>query len=362
MVIATYDRPEDLRNCLNYLIQQKTKYVFEIVVVDNHPESGLTAVIVNEMAREMAVELAPELAPAPPRLVRVEEPRAGAAYARNAGIVASRGALIATVDDDVIVPPTWLDHLLEPFARPEVGIVTSNLLPLQLEMESERLFERHCSLSMGTDAFEIDQAWFRASSNAVTGWDFGVTASAAFRAEIFADPQVGLLEETLGPGTPVGAGEDPYLFYRAVAAGYTLVYHPRAFAWHRHRQSQAALHRQIFNYSKSAIAYHLMTLLVDGDRRALAALLRGLPHYYLRRLVLSGLGLMDYPWSLAWRECWGFIVGPWSLWQSHRRVHRLGRSAPYIPVHERLDLRENAPSLSCNALETSETLAPPVTS
>ncbi|NJM58551.1 MAG: hypothetical protein HC857_15590 [Synechococcales cyanobacterium RU_4_20] len=68
-----------------------------------------------------------------------------------------------------------------------------------------------------------------------------------------------MMEETLGTGTPVGAGEDPYLFYRVVQAGHTLVYEPEAFVWHQHRQDLRALGQQTYRYSKSAAAYHLTT-------------------------------------------------------------------------------------------------------
>ena len=43
------------------------------------------------------------------------------------------------------------------------------------------------------------------------------------------------MDEALGPGMPSGVGEDSYLLYRIVRAGYTVVYEPAAFVYHRHR-------------------------------------------------------------------------------------------------------------------------------
>lgn len=319
-MIATYDRPTALHHCLESLLGQATDRSLEILVIDNHPVSGLTAATVAQF----------------PMVTYLSEARTGAAYARNAGIAVSRGPFIVTIDDDVTVPPNWLETLLSHFQRPEVGVVTGNLLPLSLEAEAEQLFEQYWGLGCGTQRFEVDGHWFAASKTAVAGWDLGATANAAFRAEIFSDPKVGMMEETLGTGTPVGAGEDPYLFYRVVQAGHTLVYEPEAFVWHQHRQDLRALGQQTYRYSKSAAAYHLTTWIFDGDRRAIKALFWTLPLHYLRRLISSALGLLDYPLSLAWWDVVGYCVGPWSLWRSHRRVRRLGRSAPYVPVGVRV--------------------------
>ena len=42
VVVATIDRPQDLRTCLRCLVAQETSRPVEIVVVDNKPDSGLT--------------------------------------------------------------------------------------------------------------------------------------------------------------------------------------------------------------------------------------------------------------------------------------------------------------------------------
>src|SRR5512140_3654928 len=68
IVIATYDRPSDLRACLRSLVAQVTERRTEIIVVDNHPASELTPPVVEEF----------------PRVRLVRENRQGLSYARNA--------------------------------------------------------------------------------------------------------------------------------------------------------------------------------------------------------------------------------------------------------------------------------------
>lgn len=310
IIVPTCDRPESLRRCLKHLFTQDTDYRYEVIVVNNKPEENDCGAVLGDF----------------PQVVALQEARAGASYARNTAIYHSRGQLIVSIDDDVVVPPDWLDQLLAPFEDPETWVVTGQLLPLSLEKETERLFESYCGLGRGEERFTADGEWFKQSKEAVRGWEFGVTANAAYRAALFRDPKVGLLEETLGVGSPVGGGEDPYFFYRVLQAGYKLLYCPEARAWHEHRQTRAALTRQIYNYSKSASAYHLITLLKDRDPRAIRELMLNLPLYYSRRLLFAVLGRIDYPVDLAYTEFIGFWVGPWSLLRSYQRTRRLGRS------------------------------------
>lgn len=312
VVVATYDRPDDLRRCLASLRDQRAGRLIEIVVVDNHAESGLTEPVVAEF----------------PGVKLVREPRGGLSYARNTGIRASQGAIILSTDDDVIAPSDWVEQLIKPMLDPAVMIVTGNVLPRELATPAQRLFEQYGGLGRGFRRAGFGPhwfAWFR--RDAVPTWDIGATANAAFRAEIFRDPAIGLMDERLGAGTPTGVGEDTYVFYRTLKAGHSIVYEPMAHVWHRHRRDMAGLEHQIYSYSKGHVAYHLVTLFEDGDWRALCRLGWWLPMWHARRLVRWVRGRRDYPLRLIFAEIRGNLLGPWSLWQSSRRVRRLGKSA-----------------------------------
>lgn len=311
IAVATYDRPDDLRNCLKSLVELQTHRPVQIIVVDNHPASGLSGPVVAEF----------------PGVVLVEERRQGLAYARNAGILAATGEILVTTDDDVTAPPEWLERLVAPFARADVMAVTGNVLPVELEHRSQQLFERYGGLGRGYARFEVGRRFFESSARrALRTWELGCTANSAYRRSLFDDSAIGLMEETLGPGMPSGVGEDTYLFYRILKAGHTLCYEPDAYVWHRHRRDAAALRSQLYNYSKGHVAYHLTTLLKDGDLRALKYLLWSLPVVQLKRLARAMLGRGQYPVSLMRLEIRGNLAGPWALWQSYRRVRREGRS------------------------------------
>jgi GT2 family glycosyltransferase len=241
VVVATRDRPDDLRGCLRGLVALDSPRRVEIVVVDNHPTSGLTPPVVAEF----------------PGVVLVDEPRRGLAYARNAGVLAARGDLVVTTDDDVTTPPDWLEKLVAPFVRDDIVAVTGAILPLELETEAQHLFEAYGGLGHGFEPREADEQWSaHAFPRAIPTWELGATANAAFRASLFADPRVGLFDEALGAGTPTGCSEDTYLFYKILKAGYAIRYEPAAYLWHRHRTEQAELRRQLYDYSKGHVALH----------------------------------------------------------------------------------------------------------
>jgi O-antigen biosynthesis protein len=325
VVVATRDRPYELRDCLRCLLAQVTSRLVEIVVVDNNPISGLTPPVVTEF----------------PGVILVTEQRKGLSYARNKGIITSNGDIVVSVDDDVTMPVNWLEKLITPFTQSEIMVVTGNVLPLELETKAQQLFEEYGGLGRGFEPKEINRNWFEGFRySAVPTWELGATSNAAFRTSIFNHPQVGMMDEALGAGMPTGCSEDTYLFYKVIKAGYTLKYEPNAYVWHKHRHDLPELRRQIYNYSKGHVAYHLTTIFRDHDLRALIRLVVELPLIHLWRIKQRMRGWSNYPLSLSLLEIVGNLVGPLALWHSRRHIKCEGRSGPYVPVSQRQDVSQ----------------------
>jgi O-antigen biosynthesis protein len=318
IVVATCDRPDDLRKCLQCLTAQISPRPIEIIVVDNRPTSGKTAPIVADF----------------PSVTLIQETRRGLSYARNAGINASSGAIIVATDDDVTMPSHWLETLIAPFARPDVMVVTGNILPAELETSAQSLFEEYGGLGRGFASREVNGHWFEdCSYRTVPTWDLGATANAAFRATLFREEAIGLLDEALGVGTPTGCSEDTYVFYKVLKKGYTILYEPSAYVWHTHRREMNALRHQIYSYSKGHVAYQLTTLIEDRDFRVLARLLVGLPLVHAYRIYSRLRGWSQYPISFTLLEIGGNLAGPWALWRSRQRVKREGCSYFNTSLH-----------------------------
>jgi hypothetical protein len=122
VIVCTRARPEALAACLASLSVQESPPA-EILVVDNAPDQPATRQVV---ARFPGVRWVPE-------------PRPGLSPARNTGVRAARGRLIAFTDDDVEVRADWTSELARAFdGRDEIEAVTGLVLPASLETLSQR--------------------------------------------------------------------------------------------------------------------------------------------------------------------------------------------------------------------------------
>jgi O-antigen biosynthesis protein len=215
--------------------------------------------------------------------------------------------------------------------------VTGNVLPWEIETSAQQAFENYSpgmeeqcrGLSRGFRRFEGDRRWFDQSWPIARTWLMGVTANAGFRASIFQDQKVGLMSEALGAGTPTGGGEDCYMFYRVLKNSGVIVYEPRAYVWHQHRQHMADLRRQIYSYGKSFIAYQIVTLVTDADWRVLWLPII-LPIHYVLQSFLWLIQGRRYPFRLIGWSILGNFMGAWGIWQSWQNVQRWGRSGDVI--------------------------------
>jgi glycosyltransferase involved in cell wall biosynthesis len=96
VVIATHNRAEMLRRCLDSLCEQTADpSSFEVIVADDGSGDG-TAELVDGY-------------PAPFELRQLRLQQGGQARAQNIGIEAARGAAVLTLDDDVIASPTLIE-------------------------------------------------------------------------------------------------------------------------------------------------------------------------------------------------------------------------------------------------------------
>lgn len=104
VIVCTYNRCESLRRTLNSLAQLSAADVsWELVVVDNHSKDD-TAEVVRRFVENSTFAIR-----------YVFEINQGLSYARNAGIRAARGEIIAFTDDDVVVDSNWLCELQRTF-------------------------------------------------------------------------------------------------------------------------------------------------------------------------------------------------------------------------------------------------------
>ncbi|MBI1340691.1 glycosyltransferase [bacterium] len=100
IIIPTFRRPGRAIAAALSVHRQSARGGFEIVLVDNDPQASALPLI-----RKFASSTS-----AP--VIAVHEPNPGVASARNAGLRAARGEIIAFLDDDQTASGSWLDDLL----------------------------------------------------------------------------------------------------------------------------------------------------------------------------------------------------------------------------------------------------------
>src|SRR4051794_5862320 len=105
VVVCAYTerRWDDLRAAVASVAAQ-TVPALEVVVVCDHNPSLLARV-----RREL-----------PDAVARANTGERGLSGARNTGVRAARGEVIAFLDDDAVAAPDWLQRLLEPYGDPRV--------------------------------------------------------------------------------------------------------------------------------------------------------------------------------------------------------------------------------------------------
>lgn len=111
VVVPTYGRSALFEDALRS-IDSQTYGDIELIIVDDHSPEPATP-------RVEALDLALDEV----RCLRHEENR-GASAARNTGIRAATGDIVAFLDDDDLWDPPYLARVVEAFADPDVGLVS----------------------------------------------------------------------------------------------------------------------------------------------------------------------------------------------------------------------------------------------
>ena len=121
VLICTYNRADFLSNTLDSLAAVRTRggFSWDVVVVDNN-STDRTAAVVEERSSRYPVPLR-----------YIFEPVQGKSNALNTGMRATPARIIVFTDDDVRVPPEWLDEAVGPLlARDDIDYTGGPVRPI----------------------------------------------------------------------------------------------------------------------------------------------------------------------------------------------------------------------------------------
>ncbi|MFC9355322.1 glycosyltransferase family 2 protein [Rhodococcus sp. NPDC057014] len=329
VVVCTRDRVSMLRAALRSVLAVDYPS-FDVLVVDNAPRTDAT--------RQYVLGLAD------PRVRLIREPLPGLSRARNTGLSAATGDIVAYTDDDVVVDRHWLSALVEGFRRgPSVSCVSGMVPAGEIRTPAQAYFDRRVGWSDSTDARIFE--WAKPPDDVplfpFTVRCYGTGANFAVERDVVR--RLGGFDEALGAGAPTGGGEDIDMFFRILRSGRQLVHDPAAIVWHRHRSDSEGLLVQSRGYglglgawlTKIAGDRKMATLAATTAARRGGALVRHLrsssketaPPADLAGLLPPGIG------STTVRS---IVKGPWA----YRQARREGRAA--APLREQQAPRSTA--------------------
>ena len=307
VIVCTLGREPRLADTIASLLAQDHA-PHEVLVVDNDPQTqGVHRLLAG-------VDDA--------RVVVVPEPRRGLSFARNAGLEAATGQLIAFTDDDAVADPMWLRALAAVFVRhPSVACVTGLVLPAELATPEHVWFEQFGGFAKGfsrsvwrldddPSAARIGPLGHRGPVFPYTAGEFGSGNNMAFDADALRS--IGGFDAALGAGSRTRGGEDLDAFLRILLGGGTLVYEPSALVRHTHRSDLASLREQLYGYGtgmSAVVAKHLLTS-PSNAAQVLQRLPAGLKRLLDPASVKNAGKSADFPPELTRVELKGYAAGP----------------------------------------------------
>jgi GT2 family glycosyltransferase len=212
VVVCSYNGARTIRECLGALLRLESPD-FEVIVVDDGSRDGTAAI-----AHEYGV-----------RLIRTEN--RGLSSARNTGLAAATGEIVAYIDDDAYPDPHWLIYLAATFERRDVvGVGGPNIAPPGDGPIAECVANApggpiHVLLT-DTEAEHLpgcNMAFRKSALEAVGGFD------PRFRT----------------------AGDDVDVCWRLQERGYSIGFNPAAVVWHHRRNSVRAYWKQQVGYGRA---------------------------------------------------------------------------------------------------------------
>ncbi len=212
VVVCSYNGGGTLDQCLRSL--QVLDYpIYEVIVVDDGSTNDTRAILARF-----------------PDVRAIHQPNKGLSVARNVGLQAASGRVIAYTDSDCFADPNWLTHLVYQLQRSGAAAVGGpNLTP------ADGWLAECVAASPGqpTHVPENDQV-----AEHIPGRNM------AFRRDVLEvingfDPQY------------CKAGDDVDVCWRLQQAGHWITFAPGAFVWHHRRQNPRAYLKQQAGYGEA---------------------------------------------------------------------------------------------------------------
>ncbi|OAB56676.1 glycosyltransferase [Leptolyngbya valderiana BDU 20041] len=308
VIVPIYNGERDVPELISCLQGQTyPREKVEYLLVDNN-SGDRTFELLKNIAREREFPLRP-----------LSQNEIQSSYAaRNTGIRAARHTLLAFTDADCRPEPTWLENLVKPFQKSEVGLVAGEVKALPPETFLERYAERHKILSQ---TYTLEHPFC----------PYGQTANLAVRREAFV--KVGLFRPYLT------TGGDADMCWRILRqTDWTLEFAETAIVRHRHRATWEELYKQWRRYGQSNRYLHELHGVELKPDKSAAARLKQIARWMLKELPRDSAKLLGGRTTLV-----DLLTPPITMYIM--RARSLGQAEAQLPdLARQIEWLEKSPS------------------
>lgn len=208
VVVVNFNGLAFLRQCLSALMEQ-TYHSLEVIFVDNGSKDGSVEYVKRDFPIVTVIE---------------NDKNLGFAKANNIGIMASKGDLVATLNNDTEAMPEWIGSLVKAMlSDPQAGMCASRMLFMKDRgmVNSTGICVSRSGACWDRGMFEPDVGQYDAPEEV-----FGPCAGAALYRRSMLD-RIGLFDEDF-----FAYMEDADLAFRGRVAGWKCLYVPSAVVYH----------------------------------------------------------------------------------------------------------------------------------
>lgn len=223
VVIPMYNAAYSIQDCL------------QSVVNIDYPKDKLEIIVVDNGSTDRSVTVAKKF-----DVILLSETSTHTSYAaRNKGILAAHGELIAFTDADCIVTPSWLIEIIKYIPDQSIGCFAGEIEAYQPKTLIEQFSHR----------------WgFLRQNGTLTNpyLPYTQTANSVYRHEVF--DKVGLFRSEISSG---GDADIAWRMQKELELGIKFI--PEALVYHKHRTSLIGLYKQFKKYEigkKSWLEYY----------------------------------------------------------------------------------------------------------
>ncbi|MGD2147296.1 MAG: glycosyltransferase [Anaerolineae bacterium] len=218
VVVPAYNAESTIAECIHSLL------------VLDYPQDQRELIVVDNASTDATAQVLEQLGG---RIVALTESKRGPSAARNRGVRAATGEVVAFTDSDCVVDRDWLRRIMPRLTDETVGVVGGRILARhphnEIEAYGEQIHSQDKAINGSIPPYVISMNW-------------------ASRRSLFR--HVGLFDEALN------RGQDVDLSWRILRHGYRLVYEPSAVVYHRNENSLQGLFQEGLTHGFHAPRIH----------------------------------------------------------------------------------------------------------